>query len=108
MGKDTVTDLRVVQGSVRVEGGPTNMKITKEMLKSCRASRHRYDEYILSNKERAEKERKMKQKAEFEAEIEEMQKKKKKLEETVTSSDQESLKLPLKAEETGFLSKSKA
>ena len=52
------------------------------MLKSCRASRHRND-YIQSNKERAEKEGKMKRKANFEAEIEEIQEKKK-LEEILT------------------------
>ena len=111
MGEDTVTALRIVQESVRVEGGPTNVKITGEMLKSCRASMHRYDEYIRWNKERAEKERKMKRKTKFETEIEEIQKKKKKLEETVTSFHQESLNLDLKAEETGnlhFLSKSNA
>ena len=91
MGKDTVTALRIAQESVRAEGGRTNVKISKEMLKSCRASRHRYDEYIQSNKERAERERKMKRKAKFEAETEEIQKKKKKkLEEAVTSFDQES------------------
>ena len=61
------------------------------MLKSLKASRHRYDQYIQSNKERAEKE------------IEKIQKKKKNLEDTVTCFDQESLKLALKAEETGNL-----
>ena len=111
MGEDTVTALTIVQESVRAEGVPTNVKITEETLKSCRAYMYRHDEYIQWNKERAEKERKMKRKTKFETEIEEIQKKKKKLEETVTSFDQESLKLALKAEETGnlhFFSKSNA
>ena len=105
MGKDTVTALRIVQESVRVDGGPANVKITEEILKSCRASRLRYDEYIQWNKKRAEKERKIKRKGKFEPKIEEIQEKKRKLEDNVTGFDQKSLKLALKAgEREAFIS----
>ena len=111
MGKDTLIALRLVQESVREEGGPVGVNVTPGMLVSCRAARLRYDHYLQSNKEKAESEEKRKRKADFDSEIETLQQKKKRLETDVKGFEAEALKLSLKAENTGnlhFLSKSNA
>lgn len=95
---------RLICDHVNKVGGIQNVDLSKELLQSCKASRHKYEIYLQQKREAEKTEAELGKRKKVHDEVTVLKKKKLKLEEEVKDLMNASEKLSDKAEETGKVS----